>query len=133
MRTIAIDDPVAWVSISLSIVCQSRGFTVQTDLSFFGEPSNIALDRTPNFPHGIDAAFAKLLWPVVRLHRMHEMQTIVTDDRGVCLSHGSTRLHCAKTVEQIKILFGVNILKGPRNIMLDGGPDPPHRVGRGVG
>jgi len=58
---------------------------------------------------------------------MHEMQTIVTDVRGVCpsvcLSRGSTRLHCAKTAERIKILLGVNTPAGPRN-MLDGGPDP---------
>jgi len=36
-----------------------------------------------------------------RMHAMHEMQPIVTDDRGVCqsvcLSRGSIRLHCAKT------------------------------------
>jgi len=47
-----------------------------------------------------------------KLHRMHEMQTIVTDVRGVCpsvcLSRGSTRLHCAKTAKRVKILFGVN-------------------------
>jgi len=36
---------------------------------------------------------------VFRLHRMHEMQTIVTDVRGVCLSRGrSTRLHCSKVI-----------------------------------
>jgi len=68
---------------------------------------------------------------------MHEMQTIVTYDRmsvrqSVCLSRGSTRLYCAKTAQRIKILFGVNTLGGPRNIMLDGGPDPPQRGG-GVG
>jgi len=53
-----------------------------------------------------------------RLHRMPEMQTFVTDVRGVrpsvCLSRGSTRLHCVKTAEQIKILFGVNTLGGPK-------------------
>jgi len=38
---------------------------------------------------------------IIGLHRMHELQTIsfVTDVSGVCpsvcLSHGSTRLHCA--------------------------------------
>jgi len=59
---------------------------------------------------------------------MHEMQTIVTDDRGVCLSvclsRGYTRLWYAKTVE---VLFGVTVktLGGPRKIVLDGGPDPP--------
>jgi len=49
---------------------------------------------------------------------MHEMQTIVTDVRGVSLSvclsvTRSTRLHCAKTAEQIKILFGVKTLGDP--------------------
>jgi len=58
---------------------------------------------------------------------MHEMQTIVTDVRGVCLSvgHAATRLHCTKTSEQIKILFAVNNLGGQRNIVLDGVRDPP--------
>jgi len=37
----------------------------------------------------------------------------------------STRLHRAKTAEQIR--FGVNTFGGPRNIVLDGGPDPPQR------
>jgi len=54
---------------------------------------------------------------IIRLHRMHKMQTIVTDVRvvspSVCLSHGSTRLHCAKTAQRIKMLFDVNILWGP--------------------
>jgi len=60
---------------------------------------------------------------------MDEKQLIVTDVRLVCqsaccLSRGSTRLHCAKTAEQIKTLFVVNTLGGPRNIVLDGGFDP---------
>jgi len=42
-------------------------------------------------------------------HRMHEMQTIVTDVCGVCLSVslscGLTRLHRAKTTERIKVLM----------------------------
>jgi len=63
-------------------------------------------------------------------HRMHEMQPIVTDFRHVCLSRGSTRLDCAKTAEQIKSLFGVNTVGGPRNIVLDGGPDPPTTRGK---
>jgi len=40
------------------------------------------------------------------------------------LSRGSTRLHCAKTAEQMKIVFGVNTVGGPRNIVLDRGLDP---------
>jgi len=66
---------------------------------------------------------------------MHEMQTIVTDVRGVCLSvclsRGSSRIHCAKMAEQIKMLFGVNTPGGPRNIVLDVGPDPHTERGRG--
>jgi len=50
---------------------------------------------------------------------------------SVHLSRGSTRLHCAKTVERIKILFGMNISGGLWNIVLDGGPDPP-QTGRGT-
>jgi len=46
---------------------------------------------------------------------MHIVQTIVTDDCGVCLSRGSTWLHCAKMAEQIKMLFGVNTSGGPGN------------------
>jgi len=64
---------------------------------------------------------------------MHEMQTVVTDVRGVCLSlcpsSASTPLRCAKTAERIRMLFVVNILGGPRNILLDGGRDPPQRGG----
>jgi len=33
--------------------------------------------------------------------------------------------------EKIKLLFGMNTLGGPRNIVLDGGPDPP--IARGGG
>jgi len=64
---------------------------------------------------------------IIRLHQMHEMQTLATDDRGVCpsvsLSCGSTQLHCAKTAEQINILFRANTLGGLCNIVLDGGLD----------
>jgi len=49
---------------------------------------------------------------------------VVTSVQGVCmsvcLSCGPTWHHCAKTAEQIKILFGVNTPEGPRNILLDG-------------
>jgi len=41
------------------------------------------------FMGSFDAAFAKCLWLlviIIRLHRMHEMQTILTDVYGVCLS-----------------------------------------------
>jgi len=71
---------------------------------------------------------------------MHEMQT-TTDNRGVCpsvcqsvcLLRGLTQLYCAKTAKRIKILFGVNSLGGPENILLDGSSDPPRRGGGGVG
>jgi len=60
---------------------------------------------------------------------MHEMQTIVTNVSCVCLSVcllcSSSRLHCAKMAEQIKILIGMNSHWGPWNIVLDWGHDPP--------
>jgi len=66
---------------------------------------------------------------------MHEMQSILTDVHGICLSvslsRGSSRLHCAKMAEQIKMLFGANTPGGPWNIVLDVGPDPPTERGRG--
>jgi len=67
---------------------------------------------------------------VFMLHQMHEMQTIVTDDRGSCPSVcRSTWLYCGKTAERIEILFEVNTLGGPRNIVLDGGSWSPPQWG----
>jgi len=60
-----------------------------------------------------------------RMHAMHDMQPTVTDDRGVCLTvchGGSTLLHCAETAERTKMLFGVNTLGSPRDIVLHGSP-----------
>jgi len=47
--------------------------------------------------------------------------------QSVCPSFGSSRLHCAKVAEQIKMLFGVNTPGDPWNIVLGVGPDPPQR------
>jgi len=52
--------------------------------------------------------------------------------QSACLSllRGSTRLRCAKTTKQIKILFGVNTIGGhKKHIVLDGGPDTPPSEG----
>jgi len=49
---------------------------------------------------------------------MNEMQTIVTDDSGACLSRGSTRLHCTKTAVRINVLFWLNTPGSPRTIVL---------------
>jgi len=63
---------------------------------------------------------------------MHEMLTILTDVRGVCLSRSLSRLHCAKMAKQIKMLFGVNTPGGPWSIVLNvGGHDPLYREGKG--
>jgi len=66
------------------------------------------------------------MYTYFRLHRVHELQTIATDDCGVCLSvsRGSTRLHCAKMAKRIKMLFGVNTPGRPRNRVLDGSTVP---------
>jgi len=62
---------------------------------------------------------------------MHEMQTIVIDDRGVCQSVCRVAWlgFTAKTAERIKMLFGMNTPGGPWNIVLDAGPVPPQRRG----
>jgi len=49
----------------------------------------------------------------------------------VSLSCGSTRLHCAKTAERIRIVFGVNTLESPWNVLLHGSPDSQQR-GTGI-
>jgi len=68
-------------------------------------------------------------------HRIHEMQAIATDYRGlrpsVCLLRGFTGLWCAKTAERIKVLFGVQTLGGSRNIVFDGGHESPTARGGG--
>jgi len=43
------------------------------------------------------------------------------------------QLRCANTAERIEILFGVESLGYPRNIVSNGGPDPPTAMGKGVG
>jgi len=68
---------------------------------------------------------------------MHDMLTIVTDvccvSLSVSLLCSSTGLYCVKTAERFNILFGVNTLRGPWNIVLHGVLIPPERGGRGVG
>jgi len=68
---------------------------------------------------------------------MREVQDIATATDVSCLSvplsHGLTRLYCAKTAERIEILFGLNTLGGLRSIVLDGSPDPPQRGGGELG
>jgi len=72
------------------------------------------------FSGGIECMRFRLLLPMITV--------------SVCLSRGSTRHHRAKTAKQIKILFRVNIFRGPSwNIVLDGSFDPPQRRGRELG
>ena len=45
-------------------------------------------------------------------------------------------MSCAKTAEAIEILFGFWAPMGPRNHLLDGGPDSPMGIGnfeKGIG
>jgi len=44
---------------------------------------------------------------------------------GVCLSRGSSRLHCAKRLDRSRCCLGWTLVGQPRNIVLDGGPDLP--------
>jgi len=85
-QTIVIDDPG-----HLS-VCLSCGFAVQTLAKWIakpgagwpsnpwgrlGDPRNIVLYESPQFYHGFDAAFAKLLWPMLANgHLQHKQLTM---------------------------------------------------------
>jgi len=75
MRAIATGDPVAWrvcQSAFLSATCLRHAKTTQMNVVFGvktpGAPRNIMLklNRVLRFPHGVDAAFAKLLWAHVK-------------------------------------------------------------------
>jgi len=70
----------------------------------------------------LDVSFNSV--PVIRLHRMHKMQSFcrflllmiaMSVRQSVSLSRDLTRLHCAKMTERIKMLF-----EGPWNIALHG-------------
>jgi len=52
---------------------------------------------------------------------MHEMQTIVTDDQGVCLSQVQLSFTVQKLLNESRRCLGVNTLASPSNVMLDGG------------
>jgi len=52
--------------------------------------------------------------------------------RFVAVCYSVTRLSCAKTAKRIEVLFGMDTLRDPRNIVLDEILDPPttrERVG----
>jgi len=42
------------------------GIEVRLGVVTLGKPSNTVLDVSLDFPHGFDAVFAKLLWPLAR-------------------------------------------------------------------
>jgi len=48
--------------------------------------------------------------------------------QSVCLT--LTRLRCAKTVEGMEVLFGMETLENPRNAVLDESPVSPTAIGR---
>jgi len=41
-----------------------------------------------------------------------------------------TEQRCAKTAEQIEVLFGMDTFVGPRHIVLDEGSNPPTAIKR---
>jgi len=53
------------------------------------------------------------------------MQSIVTDRVAWSVGLSVTLVSPAKTAELIEMLFGLRTQMGPRNYVLDGGPDPP--------
>jgi len=63
---------------------------------------------------------------------MHKMQLIVISDLVQWCVSQSVRCPCsAKMAKHIEGLFGVETLRDPRHIVLDGSPDTPMVRGRG--
>jgi len=77
-----------------SCCCSCRPSRRSHDLTVLSSPPVHSFD-----PSGeMSIQLAPSVWPwnclqtyIIRLHRMHEMQTILTDGRGVCLSCGFNR------------------------------------------
>jgi len=96
-------------------------------------PTNILFTEVKHSPPNFPLKQTHHTFGLHRMHVMHEMQPIATDMRGVCpsvcqfvcLSCSLTGPHNAETAEQIKMLFGVNSLGGPWNIVLYEGSVPP--------
>jgi len=55
------------LSWKLKLCVQTRLNGSRCCLETFGDTRNIVLDRNLDFPHGFDAAFTKLLWPLFEL------------------------------------------------------------------
>jgi len=90
------------------------GFKILTDVGWKksrGEKTDENRHSKAPFPaRGNDALLRYSLSDIIRLHRMHEMQSIDTDDLSVSLSITRLiRLHCAKTAEGIELMFEVKI------------------------
>jgi len=64
------------------------------------------------------------------LHRV--VSLLLTTLCGVSVSLSVMQLRCAKVAEQIRVLFGMETLRGARHIVLDGGPSAPTARRSGV-
>jgi len=61
----------SWAFVSLTVmrlccVNSAEWITVQPEVEALVDRRNIVFDRSPNFPHRFNAAFARLLWPLVQ-------------------------------------------------------------------
>jgi len=96
------------------------------------KPSLATVKCILSFHHRFFHFFTLLFLSCIEYMRC-SLQTVVTDVCGVwlsvCLSRGSSRLHCEKMAERIKILFEVNTPGGPKIIVLHGA-QIPHSEGR---
>jgi len=66
---------------------------------------------------------------IIRQHQMHEMQTTATDVpvcQSVCQA-ASLVLNVQKRLNGSRFCLGWRLFEGPRNIALDGNPDPARR------
>jgi len=96
-------------------------------------PLHCSLQSADTFPCEICYANLKIIKFLVCVDvRGVCLSVCLSTSLSVCMSRGSSRLHCAKVAEQIKMLFGVNTPRGPWNIVLDVGPDTPTESERGL-
>jgi len=137
MRTIATDVFVAWC-VCLSVTWLRPAKTVEVEVLFgvatSGNPKNIILDGVPislwiqcglhqitlTTCYGLNLKFMALRLSSL-MHFQAASNALDADYccrcsrcLSVCLSRGSTRLHCAKMAERIKMLLGMNTPGGRR-------------------
>jgi len=109
---------VAWRSVPVFTFTAAMNWPVTSRVRFF---LSDYVRRVAAFLGCIECMRCRMLLPMCAVSVCQSVR------QSVCLSRRSTRLHCAKTAEEVKNqdpVWGEHFW-GPRNIVLDGGTDPP--------